>query len=212
MEVLTPQQKQAIRYLYKSNGLVFGDFVLNSGESSSYYIDWTNAISDYNSRIGLSRICARDVKRLNLQFAHVIGVRESATDFSTSLANELKASKLYTRVKSKTYGNNSSDKPKLILGKYQEGDTALLFENTITTGKSSVEEAKVLEDQGLKVNDIYCLFDREEGALDFMRSRGYNVHVLLSKSPVFRYLDRNRSIGVIPEDKEIIGNHLKQAA
>lgn len=40
---------------------------------------------------------------------------------------------------------------RLVEGKYREGDTCLIIEDTVTSGSSILETAEVLSQQGLKV-------------------------------------------------------------
>lgn len=53
---------------------------------------------------------------------------------------------------------------------------ALLIDDLVTLADTKLEAAAVLEENGLTVNDIAVLLDREQGGLEELRRRGYACH------------------------------------
>jgi uridine monophosphate synthetase len=69
----------------------------------------------------------------------------------------------------KDYGTKAG-----IEGDFQAGETVVLIDDLATTGETKMEAIQRLEAAGLKVRDIVVLIDREQGAGEYLKARGYN--------------------------------------
>ncbi len=85
------------------------------------------------------------------------------------------------------YVRPGGEKDHRIEGRYQEGQTVLVIDDLITTGGSIVETASILEAHGLKVKDVIVLVDREQGATERLRRRGYNLVPILRLTVMLNY-------------------------
>ncbi len=64
-------------------------------------------------------------------------------------------------------------------GVYEEGQTALIIDDLITTGGSKFETAEPFEASGLKITDFVVLVDREQGGGRLLEEKATSFTVLL---------------------------------
>lgn len=74
-----------------------------------------------------------------------------------------------------------------IEGRYVEGDHALILDDLMTGGGSILRTAEILEEYNLRVRDAIVLIDREEGGLERLRTRGYQVTSMLTLRQMLTY-------------------------
>ncbi|MEE8476217.1 MAG: orotate phosphoribosyltransferase [Myxococcota bacterium] len=67
---------------------------------------------------------------------------------------------------------------KRIEGAFEAGQSVALLEDTMTTGGSTLEALRVVEDAGGKVIRVMCLFDRGEGAAEAFAAHGIVLEAL----------------------------------
>ena len=87
---------------------------------------------------------------------------------------------------------------KAIEGAFQPGQTCLIIEDLVTSGSSVFETVEPLEHVELKVSDIIVLLDREQGAGGNIKSRGYNLHSVITMTDLLETLKES---GKITEDQ-----------
>lgn len=74
-------------------------------------------------------------------------------------------------------------------GIYEEGETALLVDDLITSGGGAIESARWLQQHaGLHVRDVIVLIDRDEGGREQLREQGLNLISILSLETMLNYL------------------------
>jgi orotate phosphoribosyltransferase len=71
---------------------------------------------------------------------------------------------------------------KLVEGAVAEGDKVAILEDVITTGGSTVKAIERAEDQGLDVELVIAVVDREEGGRKNIEAAGYKVDSLVTLS------------------------------
>jgi predicted Zn-dependent protease len=83
-----------------------------------------------------------------------------------------------------TFDSLSKQQPigKQIEGIIQPGDELILIEDVVTSGASVLNTIKIVESNGIKIKQIICILDREEGGIDKLIQLGYNVKSLLKVS------------------------------
>jgi orotate phosphoribosyltransferase len=70
-------------------------------------------------------------------------------------------------------------KDHVIEGHHEPGQTALIIDDLMTGGGSILQNARILEEFGIRVRDAVVLIDREEGGVENLRQHGYNVISIL---------------------------------
>jgi orotate phosphoribosyltransferase len=74
-------------------------------------------------------------------------------------------------------------------GKYESGERVLLLDDLVTSGGGIIETATFLRtNAGLEMKDALVLLDREEGAKDQLKERGYNLISILGLETMLNYL------------------------
>jgi orotate phosphoribosyltransferase len=172
--------------LILNDALKIGDYILFSGKKSPYYVDLRQAISDpitmdliANS---LARIIDNEIGRH--KFDKILGVPTAGVPFTTIVCQKLAIPMLYYRKERKEHGVR-----KKIEGKMELNDRILMIDDLITTGKSVIQAAEAVREQGGLVTELVVLLDREQGGREFILSNNIRPHVLFTVSEAFKWLN-----------------------
>jgi len=84
----------------------------------------------------------------------IAGVATAGIPWGAMAADQLKLPYIYVRPKPKEHGLGNQ-----IEGHYEKGMRVVVIEDLISTGKSSLEVAKVLKDSGLQVDGLVSIFN-----------------------------------------------------
>ncbi|MDQ4105807.1 MAG: orotate phosphoribosyltransferase [Actinomycetota bacterium] len=134
--------------------LLEGDFVLSSGERSSFYVDKylfstePDLLGDIAA--GLSKMLPSEVDRL-------AGVELGAVPLVVALALSTGLPYVIVRKSVKGYGTGRG-----IEGSFEAGERIALIEDVVTTGAQSVAAARRLQEAGLEVGKILAVLDRRD--------------------------------------------------
>ncbi len=82
----------------------------------------------------------------------------------------------------------------MIEGIYTRGQRCLIIEDVITSGASIFETIVPLSQEGLIVEDIAVLVDREQGGRKFIESKGFRVHPVCTITMIVEELLREKKI------------------
>jgi hypothetical protein len=106
------------------------------------------------------------------------------TAFSdTGLGLRLNYPIIFPRKELKAHGTR-----RLVEGKYRQGETVVVIDDILITGKSVSEGAEKLKSVGLNVSDIVVFIDHEEGVKEKLEKNGYRSHAVLTISEIARTL------------------------
>lgn len=174
--------KQNLKDLLTARSLQRGDFVLSSGQHSSFYID---ARLTTMSGEGLALIGALGLDRLAArQWAPraVGGLTLGADPVAYALAAAARSRGLpldafTVRKQPKTHGTG-----KRIEGCFVAGAPVVIVEDVITTGGSAREAIVAVESAGGQVLGVLAVVDREEGGRGVLERAGYAVEALMTAS------------------------------
>ena len=176
--LLNPSEHVAlILQLYDLGCLQFGEFVQASGKTFPYYIDLRTIIS--NPQIFEQVIGAYAVLLKALTFDRIAGIPYGALPTATGLALRLNYPMIFPRKEVKAHGAR-----RLIEGHYAAGETAVVVDDIVISGKSAIEGTSKLESVGLKVEDIVVFIDHEKGVMDRLAQQGYRGHAVLRISEI----------------------------
>jgi uridine monophosphate synthetase len=170
-----------ILQLYDIGCIMFGSFVQASGDVFPYYIDLRKIIS--NPQVfNLVLSAYEDILR-NLDFDRLAGIPYGSLPTATGLALRLNCPMIFPRKEVKAHGTR-----KVIEGNFTEGETVVVVDDILISGKSVMEGAEKLKSAGLNVSDIVVLIDHEQGVRDKLRRNGYRSHAVLNISEIVNTL------------------------
>ena len=185
--------------LFDLGGVQFGNFTVSkSAVSSPVFVNPKVLISNPTALRVASKLMqqeinlAQSLRRARVHpFAVVAGVPVGGLLLATAYSLETNIPMIYARVRPEGTGKRG------IEGRYNMGDAALIIDDLITRGSSVLETAELLEENGLKVKDVIVLVDREHGATERLRRRGFNLISILKLDVM---LNHYMSSGLISEE------------
>ena len=128
-------------------------FVWASGWLSPIYCDNRKTLSFPKIRTHIKHSLAKIVKDYYKEIDIIAGVATAGIPHGSLLAEELDMPFIYTRSKAKEHGKKNQ-----IEGYFKKGQSLILIEDLISSGKSSIEAANTLKEAGLKVRGIVSIF------------------------------------------------------
>ncbi|TWP30869.1 orotate phosphoribosyltransferase [Apibacter muscae] len=178
---------------YELGIIKFGEFTLKSGIQSPFYIDLRPLASSPSLLKELSELLLEEIQEPNYQL--ICGVPYAALPMATAMSLKSEIPLIIKRKENKGYGTK-----KMLEGIFTVGQTCLLVEDVITSGKSLFETIEEVEREGLKVKDIVVVLDREQGGIELLNEKGYKVHKLFSIQNVIDILYKNNLL----KEKEVL--------
>ena len=166
--------------------LKFGEFTLNSGKKSPYYVDLRQAISDPLTMDLIADCLVRIIKNEigTDSFDKIMGVPTAGIPFTALVCQKLSVPMLYYRKERKDHGIG-----KKIEGRMVANDRVLMIDDLITSGKSVLQVAQAVREQGGQVAELVVLLDREQGGREQILSSRIRPHVLFNVSEAFQWLN-----------------------
>ena len=161
-----------IEKLVECGAVKFGDFVLASGKRSKYYVDIKKASTKHEILELMGEMLAEHI-RGDL----IAGVELGAVPLAAITAVKAKRDYLIIRKERKGYGTS-----KLIEGDFEPGRIVDIVEDVVTTGGSVLRAINILRENGLIVQRVICVVDREEGGKENLEKEGVELISLVKAS------------------------------
>jgi uridine monophosphate synthetase len=166
-------QQDLILQLYDIGCIMFGSFVQASGATFPYYIDLRKIIS--NPQVFNQVLLAYENILNSLKFDRLAGIPYGSLPTATGLSLRLHCPMIYPRKEVKAHGTR-----RLIEGNFHPGETVVVVDDILITGKSVMEGAEKLKSAGLNVRDIVVLIDHEQGVKARLLDNGYQAHAVFT--------------------------------
>lgn len=166
-------QQDLILQLYDIGCIMFGSFVQASGATFPYYIDLRKIIS--NPQVFHQVLLAYEQILNSLKFDRLAGIPYGSLPTATGLSLRLHCPMIYPRKEVKAHGTR-----RLIEGNFHPGETVVVVDDILITGKSVMEGAEKLKSAGLNVRDIVVLIDHEQGVKARLLDNGYQAHAVFT--------------------------------
>jgi orotate phosphoribosyltransferase len=147
-----------------------GDFLLSSGQRSTYYINGKQVTLHAQGGTGVGRILLPLVPADTVGVAGLtLGADPIVTATSVAALYEGRSlTPLIVRKEAKGHGTQAYiEGPTL-----PEGSSVVVLEDVVTTGKSAMQAVERLRGAGYKVDRIITLIDRQQGGAEFYASQG----------------------------------------
>jgi len=171
---------QELQQLLIQRSVRKGDFILASGKSSSVYIDarLTTMSPEGMSLIGPLSLLALENKGWNPDSVGglTLGADPVALSISYASAAQPRPLRAFTvRKEAKAHGTGN-----LIEGPFFSNDQVVIVEDVITTGKSALQAIDAVLKAGAHVLGVLAVVNRNEGGLEAIMARGYEILSLTS--------------------------------
>jgi orotate phosphoribosyltransferase len=155
-----------------------GDFVLSSGQRSSYYINGKQVTLHPQGALAVGRLL---LSQLPTDTQAVAGLTlgadpiVSAVSVVSAIENR-PIPALIIRKESKGHGTMAYiEGPTL-----PEGAKVVVLEDVVTTGQSAMKAVERLRDAGYIVEEVISLVDRQQGGAEFYQSAGLKFQAVFS--------------------------------
>ena len=159
-----------------------GEFVLSSGQRSSYYINGKQVTLHPQGALAIGRLI---LSRLPLDTQAVAGLTLGADPIVSAVSvvsayENRPLSALIIRKQSKGHGTRA----------YIEGPTlaagakVVVLEDVVTTGKSAMLAVERLQAAGYTVEEVIALVDRQQGGTELYQSAGLKFQAIYSISEI----------------------------
>jgi len=151
---------KTLRDILKECGAIkFGDFTLASGKKSRYYIDIKKASTKPEILKLIAQRIAKVLKSRSIHADYIGCVALGGVPIAAAVSLETVLPLIILRKETKDYGIKEQ-----IIGDFIRGKSVLMVEDVATTGGSVLKAVKTLRDEGLVVQHVIVVVDREEGA------------------------------------------------
>ncbi len=173
----------------------FGSFTLKSGLISPVYLDLRTTISSPRLIYQISEAIIQAAAQTSYEL--VCGVPYTALPFATAVSLQTGIPMVLKRKEKKEYGT-----AKMVEGVFRPKQKCLLIEDVITSGQSVLETIRALEEEGLVVEDVVVIVDREQGGRDAIEAKGYRLHSLFTMRKMADVLALQGKI--LPADRDAL--------
>jgi len=155
-----------------------GDFILSSGQASSYYINGKQVTLNPQGALAIGRIL---LSRLPEDTQAVAGLTLGADPIVTAVSvvsayENRPIPALIIRKEAKGHGTKAYiEGPSL-----PENATVVVLEDVVTTGRSAMKAVERLREAGYTVNQVISLIDRLQGGAEFYQSVGLKFEAVFT--------------------------------
>lgn len=169
--------QQRLIELVKQHALRFGDFTLASGKKANYYLDCRKLTLDSE---GANVIAQGILETMGDDLPDAVGGMAIGADPITAAVitcgwqagKPLKG--FIVRKEAKSHGTGQQ-----VEGPIESGQTAVMLEDVVTTGGSSLKAIEHARAFGLKVDRIIAIVDRGENSAEIFDAVGVKFTSLL---------------------------------
>jgi orotate phosphoribosyltransferase len=163
-----------------------GDFVLSSGQKSSYYINCKPVTLHAEGALATGRLL---LSMLSSDVQAVGGLTLGADPIVTavSVVSALEGRSipaLIVRKETKGHGTMAYIEGPLL----PEGTNVAVLEDVVTTGKSAMQAVERLRGAGYKVDRVLSLIDREQGGAQFYQSVGLDFETVFTINDLQKWM------------------------
>lgn len=167
-----------LRRLLLARSVRRGDFVLASGQRSSYYIDCRQSTMSAEGMVLIGRMGLAAVRAAGWRPQAIGGLTMGADPVAYAVAaasfgTDLEIDAFSVRKETKAYGTGRQ-----IEGNFQPGSDVVVVEDVITTGGSARKAISAVEAAGGRVLGVLAVVDRGQGGREALEAGGAHVVAL----------------------------------
>jgi orotate phosphoribosyltransferase/uridine monophosphate synthetase len=185
--------------LWDVGAVKFGDFTIGrTTQHSPIYVNLRLLISDPAALDRAAGVMLDEVRTLQAkrdpqvtEFQRVCGIPFGGLHLATAFSLRSRVPLIYVHPAKERNGSRV-----FVEGLYTPEETVLLIDDLVTSGGGIVETAEFLKmNAALDVKDVLVLLDRQEGAKELLKQRGYNLISILGLASMLNYLMAKELIG-----------------
>jgi orotate phosphoribosyltransferase len=182
----------ALRRLLLERSVRRGDFVLASGQRSSYYIDCRPTTMSAEGMVLIGRLGLQAIRKAAWRPQAVGGLTMGADPVAYAIAaashgTEDSVDAFSVRKEAKSHGIG-----RVIEGNFRDGSSVVVVEDVITTGGSARQAILAVEGAGGSVLGVLAVVDRGEGGREGLEEQGYSVVAITTALELIGHLDEAR--------------------
>jgi len=168
-------ERERLKALLVERSVRLGDFTLASGAKSDYYIDARTTTMSAAGQLLVGLVAYEAILESGLSPTHIGGLTMGADPVTYAIAHRssLEGQALdgfSVRKRAKDHGTGQK-----IEGGLPEKARCLIVEDTMTTGRSSMEAVGALRAHGATIVGVLCLVNRSEAAQEFYEGQGLTL-------------------------------------
>tara|TARA_B100000242_G_C42854636_1_gene396786 strand:+ start:73 stop:648 length:576 start_codon:yes stop_codon:yes gene_type:complete len=148
-------EEETIEILKKTNSLLEGHFILSSGLRSEKYLQCAQLMMYPDLAEKVCKSLAEKIKKSNIEFDLVVSPAIGGVLVGYQVSKFLNVPNIFVERVNNVFN--------LRRGFECKNKKVMIIEDVITTGKSSLECSKCLEDLGAKISGYACIIDRSGG-------------------------------------------------
>ena len=167
MSDLAPRSREA--------ALLEGDFVLSSGERSSFYIDKYLFSTEPDLLRDVAGALAEQIPE---GVDRLAGVELGAVPLVVATALVTGLPYVIVRKAAKEHGSSAGSS---IEGNLNRGETVVLIEDVVTTGGALLDACPMLRAEGAVVDTVVCAIDRQQGGDGRLGEAGLELRSALTR-------------------------------
>jgi orotate phosphoribosyltransferase len=155
-----------------------GDFLLSSGQRSTYYINGKQVTLHPQGALGVGRILLTLVPEDAIAVAGLtLGADPIVTTTSVVAAYEARSlTALIVRKEAKGHGTQAYiEGPTL-----PQGSRVVVLEDVVTTGQSAMKAVERLREADYQVDQVISLVDRQQGGAEFYQQQGLTFQAVFT--------------------------------
>lgn len=174
----TTYHRDRLIELIKEHALTFGDFTLASGKKAKFYLDCRKLTLDGE---GANQIASGMLEIIAENPPELVGGMAIGADPITGAVitrgwqSGLEIKGFIVRKEAKQHGSRNA-----VEGPIRKGATAVILEDVVTTGGSSLLAIERARDAGLVIDRAIAIVDRQQGAKERFAQVGVQLHSLLT--------------------------------
>lgn len=158
----------------------FGEFKLKSGKTSPIQIDLRRLVSFPGWMTQVASAYIRTLKTLT--FDRLAGIPYAALPITTAISLQGNWPFVYPRKTTSRFSESST-----IEGLYNPGETAVVINDLVITGRSCLDAIACFRHAGLNIQDVVVFIDQETGARKALEDAGFRLHALFTLTQLMDY-------------------------
>ena len=164
--------RERLESLLIERSVRLGDFTLASGAKSDYYVDARRTTMTARGQLLVGSVAFDAIRESGLSPTHVGGLTLGADPITYSIVHrsaleEEPIDGFTVRKRAKDHGTGQR-----IEGGLPASGRALMIEDTMTTGRSTLEAVEVVRTLGTEIVGVLTLVNRSDGAERFYAEQG----------------------------------------